>query len=348
MAQSTALRSAIKSAIRSGLISNDNGDSIPGTKFVPVPFWLNNIWDYRSEFELYEQLDGTFIDTFDPNAARPVISTSLRAWVDPVSGNDGTAALNNINLPYKSLSAAYTAGARWFVAKGGNYNRATGFATSFNPNSDIILDSWDGGMVLINKAYDAPIWTLETGSTYSTTTASGLTMVVDRDYVKDGIVNASGAQYMVDGTTLTPHGMRRTTHVESTTAVPSGTVNAGLVGTISIKSSTNAGAATDIVISGSSTRTTVLAALNAVANIVAEIVFRTTATGYLAISTTDGGNLVINETVGTPLTYLGITGGTITMASAVDAGTARYGFDGVKTYVRTFDNRAPDADVLAD
>jgi hypothetical protein len=71
-------------------------------------------------------------------------------------------------------------------------------------------------------------------------------------------------------------------------------------------------------------------------NLQSELVYITPTDTRIAIRTTDGGDLVLSESVNTPLADLGITAGTIKLGDTVNtAGAGFWGFDGVNVFVRT-------------
>lgn len=89
--------------------------------------------------------------------------------------------------------------------------------------------------------------------------------------------------------------------------------------TFTVKSSSNAGAATSITIADGDGTDTLLAKINAVPNVFADL----TPQGYLRIVATDGYSLVTANTVGTPLTDMSMTAGTLAPTKAANAGMVR-------------------------
>lgn len=183
-----------------GIYAVENGSEV----FSPssTPFFP---WDWENEFIITENSDGSFSTTYDPVNDRPNLAVNVRAYVDSINGNDGTASLNSTSNPYKSFAGARTAGANWFVANGGWYDQSTGFAAGVAFTADTIIESWDGNIVYINRAKETPTWAQESApndSVYKATGVTGTNNILDLTYGRNG-TNAA-IEYLVDNTTFTP------------------------------------------------------------------------------------------------------------------------------------------------
>lgn len=318
-------------------------------------FTLPPYYPWAPTFTIFES-GSVYTTDYDPASDKPAPTATY--YVDPVSGNDTTGNGSSGN-PYKSLSKANTQGASnvtRIIAKGGLYNDSTGFAAAYSPTASRSLESWDGAPVIVTRALNNPSFAAESapnGNTYSVALTPLPVGVVDRTYGRNGTNSGFAAEYLVDGATPVPIAYKRVYHAKSTVNINSGTLvgQSGLPGlangdAFTVKSSTNAGAATTINISGTTTRTQLITAINAVANVFAEVTYESAGDIRIAISTRDGGNLVLADTSGTPLADFGITAGTTDIRTVVQANAASWAWDGVKIFVKTHDSRAPDGNLV--
>ncbi len=259
------------------MLANRSGPNL-GTLFTPPSYFTTRVW--ALPFSLYETPSGSFNSDFNPETTKPAIATSLRAYVSK-TGNDGTAVLNNPSLPYRTLSAARTAGARWFVVNGGVYNRFDSFNALFDTTTDLIIESWDGQPVILTRAYNTPTWTqyLST-NTYSFAAAQGVVNVVDLTWGVDGtntdtrrsVASGDNPKYVCSSTSqFLPIPYTRINHVQGTVDVNSGQLvgQANLPGLVAndsftIKSSASSAPATTITITGTTTRAQLQAAIDAI------------------------------------------------------------------------------------
>lgn len=343
---------------RDGGITFDHGisaQSASGSIYTAPLFFTNNIWNYTTEFSIL--LSGTILSTtYNPDNDKPVISASNRGYVARVTGNNATAVADDPTKPWKTGAAAFAAGMRWikFKTSEGRYGNTTGMSASFNPATCIVEPS-DNGTLFLNQEYEGLVFSQEgVTNVYSASgvnavdiDSTGVTMVVDMTYTKDGINNAPDkVRYLPNGIDKVPQPYSYTPHAQGNVDVNSGVLPAGAAGTFNVNSF--GGTPTLITITnGVTTRQNLLDALNAIPNILAEIVFirSLSSFGTLAISTTDGGNLILATVTGTPLTYFGLSDGVFNIVDSVNASTHSYGVTGGKVYVRTWNNRAPDSDI---
>lgn len=129
---------------------------------------------------------------YNPDNDKP--TPDVTYYVDPVSGND-TTGNGSTSTPYKSLNKAHTEGGTnitRIVAMGAVYNQSTGFAASWQPSYNRIIDSWDGNPVIITRAVDtsALTWVQQSApnnDVYVLSGVTGIKGVVDLTYGQDGV-----------------------------------------------------------------------------------------------------------------------------------------------------------------
>src|SRR5258706_520986 len=79
------------------------GEPAMGSQYQPILTPTGFTWT-TYPFKLYRHRNGTIATDFDITTLIPAITNTW--YVDPVNGNDGTAAVNNRNLPLLNLATA--------------------------------------------------------------------------------------------------------------------------------------------------------------------------------------------------------------------------------------------------
>lgn len=170
-------------------------------------------------FRVLERNNRYFTDISCEDLIRGKLSKMLPYYVNYETGSDSNNGLKE-TLPFKTIAAAYTAGARLiYLASGIHKNDSWGSINDSYTNTDdlFIIGTGDKPTYITSAPASNPVYTLQSGATYQCT-LSVAKSVVDMKYLdKKGFplrldfkssiaeVNASPGSYWVDDTTVYVH-----------------------------------------------------------------------------------------------------------------------------------------------
>lgn len=148
-----------------------------------TPVGLTIPANFFSWFKVYrDTVTGKFFTTAD---LQPILSeddpTVSVIYVDPVSGLDtnvGSAALPMQTL-YNALLRPVTGGRVWIKAKGGLYDIDKCWQSRLPGAAVLQITSWDGLPIISSMHRAGLVWTLDTGTTWTSTTVDATSTVWD-------------------------------------------------------------------------------------------------------------------------------------------------------------------------
>lgn len=155
---------------------------------------------WTPDFKIYEQDDGSFTCTYNPDDDKPTGTTKYIVSDTAFDGTPQTAGDDNNDgdthaTAYATLAQARVAGATQYIIDG-MFHIDNGFPANWNASSNVAVEGYEGNISLITGADLSGTYELHSGNAFKQVGITGIETVIDRSITHDDT--------LIDGVTGAP------------------------------------------------------------------------------------------------------------------------------------------------